>query len=131
MGIVASVSGRQGRSFGLTIGFVLLGLGSVAWWRGRDIVAGTFWLFAVVLLLGALFVPSLLRPVERLWMRLAELMSRITTPLAVAFVYFVVISPIGIVMRVVGRKPLGERRHRGTFWIDRDEARRSDLRRQF
>jgi hypothetical protein len=131
LGTSSSLIVRQGRNFGLTVGFAFLGLGGLAWWRGRWPVAEVFWVVAGLLLLAALIVPARLGPVERAWMRLARLMSRITTPVLIGVVYFVVITPIGLLMRFVGRNPLTSRRHGDTLWVDRGEARRSDLRRQF
>jgi Saxitoxin biosynthesis operon protein SxtJ len=122
---------REGRRFGFTLGLAFLGLGGLAWWRGRGPVAGVFWVAAGVLLLSALLVPARLRPVERAWMRWARLISLVTTPILIGVVFFVVITPTAILMRALGRNPLTSRPDRDTFWIARGEVRRSDLRRQF
>jgi len=42
-------------------------------------------------------------------MRLALLLSRITTPIVMAVVYFVVITPVAFIMRVAGRDPMTRR----------------------
>ena len=65
-------------------------------------------------------------------MALALAMSRVTTPIFMAVIYYAVLTPFGLAMRVVGRRPLARRRDAESFWIDRaPNARRSDLRRQF
>jgi hypothetical protein len=64
-------------------------------------------------------------------MRWAQLMSRVTTPILVGVMYFVVITPTAVLMRALGRNPLTSRRDRDTLWVARGEVRRSDLRRQF
>lgn len=131
LGAPTGLSVREGRKFGFTLGFAFLGLGGLAWWRGRGPVAEVFWAAAGLLLLAALFVPARLRPVERAWMGWARLISRVTTPILVGVMYFVVITPTAIVMRALGRNPLTSRRDRDSLWVARDEAHRSDLRRQF
>ena len=133
LGISSGLSVREGRRFGLTVGLALLGLGGLAWWRGRVPVAGVLWVAAGLLFLAALLAPARLRPVERVWMRWARLMSTVTTPILVGVLYFVVITPMAVLMRALGRNPLTPRPRRGrrdTLWVDR-EAHRSDLHRQF
>jgi hypothetical protein len=131
LGSSTGLSAQKGRKFGYTVGLALLGLGGLAWWRGRGPVAEVFWVAAGLLLLAAHFVPARLRPVERAWMGWARLMSKVTTPILIGAMYFVVITPTAILMRALGRNPLTARRDRDTLWVTRDDARRSDLRRQF
>jgi hypothetical protein len=64
-------------------------------------------------------------------MRLAVVLSRVTTPIVMGVIYYVVFTPMGFVRRRLGRnaliRPEGE-----SFWISRQPgARRSDLSRQF
>jgi hypothetical protein len=42
-------------------------------------------------------------------MRLALVLSRITTPIIMAVVYFVVITPVAFIMRLIGRDPMARR----------------------
>jgi hypothetical protein len=65
-------------------------------------------------------------------MALAVAISKVTTPVFVGVVYFAIFTPLGLAMRLLGRRPLERARGAATFWADRPEgARRSDLRRQF
>jgi hypothetical protein len=85
----------EGRKFGLTVGLAFLAIGGVLLWRDHPMKAyGTFALGGV-LVLGGLVVPTLLGPVERAWMGLAHLLSKVTTPIFMGIVYFVVMMPIG------------------------------------
>jgi hypothetical protein len=47
--------------------------------------------------------------VYRAWMRLALLLSRITTPLVLGIVYFLVLTPTAVVMRLMGKDPMARR----------------------
>jgi Saxitoxin biosynthesis operon protein SxtJ len=132
LGVSAGMSAaREGRKFGFSVGLAFLALGALAWWRGRGLTADVFFCVAGVLLAAALVVPAHLGPVERAWMRLALLISRVTTPILMGAVYFLVVTPTGLLMRVFGRNQLTSRRDRETLWVSRGESRRSDLRRQF
>jgi hypothetical protein len=102
---------RKGlREFGLVTGGILAALFGLffPWVFGRPIPYWP-WVIAGVLAAWALAAPITLRPVYRAWMRLALVLSRITTPIIMAVVYFVVITPVAFVMRIVGRDPMARR----------------------
>lgn len=69
-----------------------------------------------------LLAPDALAPLNRAWMRFGALLHRITSPIVLAFIYFAVITPFGLVMRVAGRRPLALARDPSaeTYWTDRD-----------
>ncbi len=133
-GIPAGLSrSRQGRRFGLTVGTAFLVLTALLVWRDHRtayLVTGSL---GSVLILGGLVVPTALLPVERAWMAMAHAISKITTPIVMGIVYFLVVAPIGLIMRAWGKNPLihGER-HEG-FWIVKaeDRAGRGGMENQF
>jgi len=62
----------------------------------------------------------------------ALVLSRVTTPVMMAVVFFVVITPTALLMRLAGRNPLARGGADGGFWVPRrGRNRRSDLERQF
>ena len=61
------------------------------------------WVVAAVLWALALLRPSLLRGVYRAWMRFGLLASRVMTPLVLGSVFFVMITPIALILRVMGK----------------------------
>jgi hypothetical protein len=84
--------------------------------------------FAVVggvLIVAGLLVPTWLGPVERAWMGLAHLISRVTTPIFLGIVYFVAIAPIGLLMRLFGKDPLRHEPEDGSLWLPRSTERGS------
>ena len=124
------LSPAEGRRFAFTVGAALAALASVAWWRGRLIAATVLITFAGLLLGTGLLLPARLGPVRQAWMGLATALSKITTPLVMALLYFAVITPVGLLLRVVGRNPL---KRQLSSWVARPaEARnRRDMERQF
>ncbi len=126
------MTAAEGRKFGLTVGLAFLGLAAlVVFWRHREAVGAVLALVGGALVLGALLVPARLGPVQRAWMGLARGISRVTTPVFMGVVFFVVVTPIGLVLRLVGRRPLVHRETKASFWLPPASGGRSDLQRQF
>jgi large-conductance mechanosensitive channel len=110
------------RSFGLTfVGFFTL---VAAWqaWAGRPVAAGILAGAAALTLLATLVRPLLLRPLNRAWMKFGALMHAVVNPIVLGAMFFVVIAPTGIVMRLFGRDALRRKldREAASYWIRRD-----------
>jgi len=128
----ARLTAAEGRRFGYTVGAALLVLAAAAWWRDHPGPAAVFSLLGAALLLGGMTAPRMMLPVRDRWMWLAERISRITTPIVMGILYFLVITPVGLLMRLTRRAPLTAPKPGDTVWATRaSNARRSDLRRQF
>ncbi len=117
---------RTEREFGLIVGGVLLLLSS--WWiyRGKFHSAAqiTLPVAAVLVLLGIIFPRALVYP-NKAWMALAEVLSFISTRIILAFVYFAILTPIGVVKRLFGWDPLNRRAAAGdTYWRPYSERQR-------
>lgn len=100
--ISTRLTAAEGRKFGFTVGLAFVALGTVALWRGKHRTATVLLSLGGVLILAALVAPTLLGPVERAWMGLAHLISKVTTPIFMGIVYYVVITPIGYLRRLSG-----------------------------
>ena len=129
--IPVGLTASEGRKFAFTVGGAFLVFAAITWWRQHPTMFRVFGGLGVTLLALGLVVPAKLAPVERAWMGLAHLISKVTTPIFMGVIYFVVITPIGLLMSIFGKRPLRVRT--GTsYWVDRaPDARRGDLTRQF
>jgi len=67
------------------------------------------WIGAGVLSGFGAIAPMSLNPVYKLWMRFGLIMNRITTPIILGLVFFVVFAPIAFVMRIAGRDRLSKK----------------------
>jgi predicted membrane protein len=72
------------------------------------------WPWVVFAVLGALglVAPTSLRPVHYWWMRFALLLSKITTPIILGVVFYLLVTPIGLIMRMLGKDPMKRARGR-------------------
>ena len=130
-GIPAGLTPKEGRKFGLLVGTAFLVLGAISLWRGHVWPPRVFAVLGGLLILGGLLVPGRLGPVYRAWMGLAHLLSKVTTPLFMGIVYFVVMTPIGLIRRALGKNPLRHRPVNDSYWKTPPSGGKSDLTTQF
>ena len=114
------------RSFGITIGSILLAVGA---WRFTSaswaLAAG-----AALVVLGLVY-PKILRTPNRLWMRSSHLLARFTNPIVTGLLFFAIVMPLGLVMRLFGYDPLRLRPDpkAESYWIARKpDSAHTDLR---
>ena len=117
------VTSSSDRSFGFVIGtfLVLVAFGPIV--RGHAV---RLWPLApaAVLVLVALARPVMLRPLNRLWTRFGLLLSRVMNPVVLGLMFFVVVTPLGWLMRLAGKDSLKLRRdpEARSYWIPRTPA---------
>lgn len=113
-------TGPSERAFGLVVGGVLLGIGAWPVLRGRP---GRVWWAAIggALVAAALLSPRLLVPLNRAWTALGWAMHRVVSPLVMGAIFFGVVLPIGLALRLAGKDLLRLRREPDapSYWIPR------------
>ena len=114
-----------GRKFGLTVGLAFAAFGGIAFWRGHPTAFTVLASLGGALVLAGLVMPKQLRVVDNAWMKLALLISKVTTPIFMGVIYFVVLTPVGLVRRAFGANSLVHRAGATGFWADRGGARSS------
>ncbi len=102
---------RKGlRDFGLVTGAIVAALFGLffPWLLERSLPLWPWALFAVLGIWG-LLAPMSLRPVYRVWMRFGLLMSRVTTPLIMGIVFFLMITPMALVLKLLGKDAMARK----------------------
>ena len=131
-GVPARLTAAQGRRFGLTVGGAFLVFAAIAWWRGGVNATCVLGTLGGVLSLAGLAIPTYLGPVERAWMAMAHVISKVTTPVVMGAMYLLVLTPVGLLRRAFGGNPIVHLPHGGGYWKTRPEGRRaSNLVRQY
>jgi hypothetical protein len=123
-GISARLTAAEGRKFGLLVGGAFALLAVLLWRREREIGAAVTGTLGALLILGGFAVPARLEPVYRAWMKLALLISKVTTPIFMSVLFFLVLTPAGLLGRLAGHRPVGARRDPVSYWRSRPEGKR-------
>lgn len=104
------------RSFGISVGTVLLLIAALLVWRGRitaaEITAGTG---ALLLVLG-LTRPALLKYPSNAWWAMAGVLGYINARVILTAAFLLVLTPIGLLWRLIGRDPLSRKRANFEGW---------------
>jgi hypothetical protein len=119
---MAGASRADLRRFGLTVGgaFGLLALAS--WWRGHVLPPCVFAVLGVLLVVPGLVAPAALGPVQRVWMGAAALLGEVNSRIILTVFFYLVIAPVGFVLRHLVRDPLDRSLDDGkaSTWIRRE-----------
>jgi hypothetical protein len=115
------VKGPSDRAFGATFTVVFL---LIALWPLLGGEAPRAWalIVATAFLLAALIRPTLLAPLNRLWLRLGLVLHRIVNPVVMGLIFFLMITPMAVIMRLLGRDHLRLKwePEAQSYWIERD-----------
>jgi Saxitoxin biosynthesis operon protein SxtJ len=100
------------------VGWSLIGLAPLL--HGRPVRWWAVLLAAAVSLLW-LVRPRWLTPLNRVWVGLGAVMGRVTTPLVTGLLFFLCVTPLALLYRVLGKDPLARRFDRAapSYWIER------------
>ncbi|MEE8321260.1 MAG: SxtJ family membrane protein [Gammaproteobacteria bacterium] len=92
------------KRFGLTMGILFAGIFGIFFpWLFDTAFPYWPWLLALVFILWALISPLTLKFIYSMWIRFGLLMNHITTPILLGIEFYMIITPMGLVMRMCGR----------------------------
>ncbi|MHC5005668.1 MAG: SxtJ family membrane protein [Planctomycetota bacterium] len=110
---------RQLFWFGPGLAAVLSVLGLILWARFGIDVARVVWIAAAALAVAWLVLPPLRRPFYIGWMYLTFPIAWTISHLLLAIVYYLVLTPLGLLRRLIGGDPMHRRLDDGTasYWV--------------
>lgn len=104
------------RSFGISVGPVLLAISGYAAWSGRTDVASLGASIGFLLIALGLLRPSLLKYPSAVWWRLALALGYINMRVMLTLAFALVFVPIGLLWRIIVHDPLSKRRRTWPGW---------------
>ena len=108
------------RSFGILFFVVFLILGLWPLIKGNLVNIYLVFLAAIFLILG-LLNSKLLTPLNKGWIKFGEILGLFIAPIVMALVYFIILTPISLIVRAFGKDLLGLKFNKkiDTYWIKR------------
>ena len=110
------------RSFGITIGIILFSVSALLYYYSENyyqillfIASGFLWL--------SIIIPILLKPVYLVWMSFAVILGWIMTRVILSSLFYLIITPIGIITRLLGEDFLElKTSNSDSYWNERDRS---------
>ena len=118
------------RSFGIVfcVVFLLIGLYPIIY--NQDIRFWSFGISIIFLILG-LLNSKILTPLNKIWFKFGLFLGKIISPLIMGIIFFFVVTPIGIIMRVLGKDLLNLKYNKSkSYWIEKRDT-KSSMKNQF
>ena len=110
------------RGFGVVFGVVGL---IIACWPLMSGGSVRLWALALAMVFFVLAFarPSVLAPLNRLWFRFGLLLGAIIAPIVMALIFFLTVTPTGLILRLFGKDPLNQKSDKAakSYWIERKE----------
>lgn len=125
------------RGFGLTVGGVLIAIGAIRGFLSEELASLEIGLLSAggALVVLAVIAEGVLSPLNKAWMKLGLLLSKIVTPVVMGLIFYTTVTPIGLIMRLLRKDLLRIKRdpETDTYWIQRDPPgpEPESIRRQF
>ena len=118
------------RRFGLVFFVVFLLIGLYPLTNGNEIIL-SFLVFSAFFLVLGLLNSRLLSPLNKLWFRFGILLGKIISPLIMAIIFFSVVTPIGLIMRLFNKDILNLKYNKEkSYWVDKNGP-KSKMKNQF
>ena len=118
------------RNFGIVFSIVFLIISLWPLLNQNDIRIWSLIISGIFLVLG-LINSKLLLPLNKIWFKFGILLGNFIAPIVMGVIYFMVVTPTGFIMRLLGKDLLNlKKNNKDTYWIEKDNS-NSDLKNQF
>lgn len=110
---------ENNKSFGILFFIVFL---IIAIWPVLSSEVVRIWaaVISVVFLILGIINSKILTPLKKGWIKLGEVLGRVIAPIVMGLIYFIIITPIGILMRLIGKDLLNIKFNKDkSYWIKR------------
>ena len=125
-----SIKGSSNRSFGIVFFIFFLIIAVYPMFFGQEIRIWSLIISLIFLILG-LAKSRILTPLNLLWFKFGMLLGRIVSPVVMGLVFFLVVTPTGLIMRALKKDLLNlKKKNSNTYWIKKDQV-KTDMKNQF
>lgn len=127
---------KELRNFGLLFGIVFTGIGLYQLYADTAETARlVLWILGALFLIAGATVPAALKPLHAGWMKFAFVLGWINTRIIITLIFYLVMTPIGFIMRIIKGDLLAEKldKNKSSYWdaIEPVESVKEHCERQF
>ena len=114
------VKSKDNITFGILffIFFLIIGLYPL---KSDEVIRVWSVVLSLVLLIITIIKPNLFTFLNKFWIKLGILLGKIISPIVMGLVFFFVVTPIGILVRVLKKDVMGLKRGASSYWINRED----------
>ncbi len=119
------------RSFGIVFAIIFL---IIFLWPLTNENDLNFWFLFISLIffILGLFKAKILTPLNKLWIKFGILLGKFIAPIIMAIIFFGVVTPISIIMKLFKKDPLSLKKNNDkTYWIKKDNKSKSSMKNQY
>lgn len=107
--------------FGWLFAVLCAGGGSYVYWKSGRTWGLSLLALAIFFAASAAFAPKVLQPLNELWFQIGIFLGRFVSPVVLGLIFFLLITPIAVCMRLAGRDALRmKKRQASSYWLNRD-----------
>ena len=118
------------KSFGIVFFIVFLIIALYPMLKEQDLRLWSLIISFIFLILG-MINSSILTPLNKIWFKFGILLGNIISPIVMAIVFFVVVTPTGIIMKILRKDLIGlKKNNKNTYWIEK-KAKMTSMKNQF
>ena len=118
------------RSFGIVFFIVFLLISFYPLINGESLRYWSLFISLIFLILGFLN-SKILTPLNKIWFKFGILLGNIISPIVMAIVFFVVVAPTGIIMRILRKDLISlKKNNKNSYWIEK-KSQMTSMRNQF
>ena len=118
------------KSFGIVFFIVFLIIALYPMLKGQDLRLWSLIISFIFLILG-MINSSILTPLNKIWFKFGILLGNIISPIVMAIVFFVVVTPTGIIMKILRKDLIGlKKNNKNTYWIEK-KSKMTSMKNQF
>ena len=118
------------RSFGIVFFVVFLLIALYPFTYGGELRIWSL-IFSIILLILGFFNSKILAPLNKIWFKFGIFLGKIISPLIMGIIFFLVVTPIGLITRLLGKDLLNLKYNKNkSYWIEKS-APKSKMKNQF
>jgi hypothetical protein len=124
-----TIKRKDNITFGILFFFLFLIIGLYPL-KSNGTIRIWFVLFSLAFLVITIIRPNLFTFLNKLWIKFGILLGKIISPIVMGLVFFFVVTPIGILVRILKKDVMGLKRGAASYWINREDKLQS-MKKQF